>query len=207
MFYKIMFKRLLLSAAFLSLSSVAVAGNGVGNAVSPTELLIKFDISGSPSMANPGAFTIGGPGYASITTSSGAVLDNKNPGLQIATLEGAEIQLLGAPTDPVVNFTCLSNSCRISLKDGSVLTSDPDNLPLQGRLANIYGTMDNNEGHIPVRILGCGGLNGIAGPMQGWVGSICFNGTFNVEGLQLGQLTGGSNCTITMHDPKPFPMP
>jgi len=207
MTYKTIINKLLFSAVFWGISSAAIADNGVGNASSPTELLIKFDISGSPSMANAGAFTIGGPGYATITTSSGAILDNKNPGLQTATLEGAEIQLLGAPTDPVVNFTCLSDSCRITLQDGSVLTSDPTNLPLQGRLANVYGTMDNDEGHIPVRILGCGGLNGIAGPMQGWVGSICFNGTFNIEKFQLGELTGGSNCTITMHDPKPFPMP
>ena len=205
MFYKKIIEKTLVSAVLLSLSNVVIAGNGVGNASAPTELLIKFDISGVPSMANPGAFTVGGPGYATITTSSGAILDNSNPGLQVATLEGAEIQLLGAPTDPVVDFTCLSNSCQITLKDGSVLTSDSNNLPLQGRLANVYGTMDNQQGHIPVRILGCGGLNGVAGPMQGWVGSICFNGTFNIEGLQFGELTGGSNCTITMHDPKPFP--
>jgi len=57
-----------------------------------------------------------------ITTSSGAILDNKIPGLHIATLEGAQIQILGQMSDPVVNFTCLSSSCQITLSDGSVLT-------------------------------------------------------------------------------------
>lgn len=170
----------------------------------PTELLIKFDITGTPSTMNPGAFIIGGPGYATITTSSGEILDNKIPGLKRATLSGAEIQFQGMLTDPVVNFTCLQDSCRIKFNDGSVLTSDSVNLPLDGRLAGVYGPVKNSDFNstTPLRILGCGGLKGIAGPMKGMVGSICFNGVFNVPDFQTNfTLTGGSNCTIVMHKP------
>lgn len=172
----------------------------------PIELLIKFDISGNPSNINPGAFTIGGPGYSTITTSTGAILDNKIPGLKRATLSGAEIQFQGMLTDPVVNFTCLQNSCRIEFNDGSVLTSDSDNLPLNGRLAGVYGPVANSNFNppttVPIRILGCGGLKGIEGPMKGMVGSICFNGVFNVPDFQTNfTLTGSSNCTIVMHTP------
>lgn len=172
----------------------------------PIELLIKFDISGNPSNTNPGAFTIGGPGYSTITTSTGAILDNKIPGLKRAVLSGAEIQFQGMLTDPVVNFTCLQNSCRIEFNDGSVLTSDSDNLPLNGRLAGVYGPVANSNFSpptiVPIRILGCGGLKGIEGPMKGMVGSICFNGVFNVPDFQTNfTLTGSSNCTIVMHTP------
>jgi len=174
----------------------------------PFEMLIKFDITGQPT--GPGAFTVGGPGYATITTNSGTVLDNKIPGLEIATLSNAQIQMTDPLNDPdgVVEFTCNPGSCNITLSDGSVLVAD-DNLPLQGRMPMMYGTMKNEDGNMPVRILGCGGLNGISGPMQGMVGSICFNGVFNVQDFFNGstnpQLTGGSNCTITMHRPLPFP--
>lgn len=197
------FKKYLLIFTLSAFTSMAFA-NGAGNSEEPVELLIKFDITGTPSQLNPGAFTIGGPGYATVTTSSGAILDNKIPGLKVAELTGAEIQFMGALSDPVVNFTCLANSCEISLNDGSVLVSD-DNLPLSGRLAGMYGPVANSNltsSSTPLRILGCGGLRGIAGPMNGMVGAICFNGTFNVPDFQTNfSLTGGSNCTIAMHTP------
>ena len=56
----------------------------------------------------------------------------------------------------------------------------------------------------PLRILGCGGLKEISnvGDYAGMVGSICFNGVFNVPDFQTNfSLTGGSNCTITLHTP------
>ena len=171
----------------------------------PISLIIKFDITGEPSQVNPGAFVIGGPGYAPITTASGVVLAKKIPGRQVAELTGAEIQFMGQLSDPVVDFTCLPGSCMITFDDGSVLVSDADNLPLNGRLANVYGPIDNanfTADTTPIRILGCGGLKGIDGPMAGMVGSICFNGVFNVPDFQTNfALTGGSNCTITMHTP------
>jgi len=183
--------------------ALALAANGVGNLQQPNEYLLKFDIVGQPTQT--GSFIINGPGYAAITTSTGTVLDNKNPGLVRARLSGAEIAFEGRLTDPVVNFTCLSNSCRIEFDDGSVLTSDSVNLPLQGRVAGVYGPINNGNltpSSTPIRILGCGGLKGIAGPMNGMVGSICFNGTFNVPDFQTNfALTGGSNCTIVMHTP------
>lgn len=205
------------AAILISFSSLAIADrddeddddhyrNGQSD---PFEMLIKFDIVGQPT--GPGSFVVGGPGYATITTNSGVILDNKIPGLKVATLSNAEIQMTDPLNDPdgVVNFTCNPGSCNITLDDGSVLVAD-GNLPLQGRMPMMYGTMKNNQGDMPVRILGCGGLTGIAGPMQGMVGSICFNGVFNVQDFFNGstnpQLTGGSNCTITMHKPLPFPM-
>ena len=182
---------------------LAFAGNGVGNLQQPNEYLLKFDIVGQPTPT--GSFIINGPGYAAITTSTGAVLDNKNPGLVRAKLSGAEIAFQGRLTDPVVNFSCVADSCRIEFDDGSVLTSDSVNLPLQGRVAGVYGPINNENltpSSKPMRILGCGGLKGIAGPMNGMVGSICFNGTFNVPDFQTNfALTGGSNCTIVMHTP------
>lgn len=193
-----------LAATILGLSASALA-KGSRQGQEPVEHLIKFDISGVPSQVNPGAFTIGGPGYAAITTSSGAVLDLKVPGRKVAELSGAEIQFMGQLTDPVVNFTCLQSSCTITFGDGSVLVSDSDNLPLDGRLAGVYGPVQNsdfNASTTPIRILGCGGLKGVAGPMNGMVGAICFNGVFNVPDFQTNfSLTGGSNCTITMHTP------
>jgi len=197
--------RSILGATFLGFSVSAFA-DGVAENQEPVELLIKFDITGVPSQINPGAFTIAGPGYAAITTSTGAILDSKIPGLKRAELSGAEIQFQGNLTDPVVNFTCLQSSCRITLDDGSILVSDSGNLPLEGRLAGIYGPVVNDKfdppATTPLRILGCGGLKGIAGPMNGMVGSICFNGVFNVPDFQANySLTGGSNCTIVMHTP------
>ena len=198
----------IVGAAFFAASSLAIAEAVGGKQSEPVELLIKFDVVGYPTA--PGTFTVGGPGYAPITTNSGAVLDNKVPGLQVATLSNAQIVMTDPLNDEdgVVDFTCLAGSCNITLNDGSVLVSD-GNLPLSGRMPMFYGTMHNDAGDMPVRILGCGGLNGIAGPMQGMVGSICFNGVFNVQDFFNGStnpsLTGGSNCTITMHTPLPFP--
>lgn len=195
---------LLFVSAFLAQSANA------DNAQSePYELLLKFDVVGLP--AGPGSFTVSGPGYAAITTNSGAVLDNKIPGLKVAMLTNAQIQMTDPLNDPdgVVDFTCNPGSCNITLNDGSVLVAD-GNLPLQGRMPMMYGTMGADDYIVPVRILGCGGLSGIAGPMKGMVGSICFNGVFNVQDFFNGstnpQLTGGSNCTIVMHRPKPFPV-
>lgn len=191
----------LIAAILLVIPTLTFAANQ-----EPIELLIKFDIKGNPSTTNPGAFTIGGPGYSAITTSSGEIFDAKVPGLKQAVLSGAEIQFQGMLDEPVVNFTCLQDTCRIEFKDGSVLTSDSNNLPLNGRLAGVYGPVANNDFNppttVPIRILGCGGLKGIAGPMKGMVGSICFNGVFNVPDFQTNfTLTGGSNCTIVMHKP------
>ncbi len=197
------FKHKVVATVLSMIPVLAVAGNGVGNAQEPSEYLLKFDIVGQPT--GTGSFIINGPGYAAITTSTGAVLDNKNPGLMHAKLSGAEIAFQGYLTDPVVNFTCVADSCRIEFDDGSVLTSDSENLPLQGRVARVYGPVQNENltaSSTPLRILGCGGLKGIAGPMNGMVGSICFNGTFNVPDFQTNfSLTGGSNCTIVMHKP------
>ena len=201
----------LIATVLVSSSSLSVADDDHhfrGTQSEPYEMLIKFDIVGQPT--GPGSFTVSGPGYATITTNTGAILDNKVPELKVAMLSNAQIQM----TDPlddgdgIVDFTCNPGSCNITLDDGSVLVSD-GNLPLQGRMPMMYGTMKNKDGNVPVRILGCGGLTGIEGPMKDMVGSICFNGVFNVQdffnGSPVPQLTGGSNCTIVMHKPIAFP--
>jgi hypothetical protein len=195
--------------AIFGFSSAAYAGE------EPIEMLVKFKIEGHPSEKNTGAFTVGGPGYAAITTGSGEILDTVAPGLEIATLSGAEIAFIPDPDDPdgnpmndypVINFTCLSSTCTITFKDGSVLESVPD-VPLSGRLATVWGPIGNsdlNANTTPMRILGCGGLRETAGKgkFAGMVGSICFNGVFNVPDFQTNfTLTGGSNCTITLHTP------
>lgn len=195
----------------------------------PISYLIKFDITGnfsgmvSPEIPSP-VFTISGPGYATINTRSGQILDYKAPWLKVASLSNAQITFVQPQAnDPsyVSRFTCLTanGGCHIQLKDGSVLEADPE-VRLDGRLV---GGMDQNgmpspwgfvpndkydpvNGVMPQRILGCGGLRGVEGPLKGTVGSICFNGTFNVPvgagGIDISRpLTGGSNCTITLHHP------
>lgn len=195
--------------------------------IEPIDYLIKFDITGTFSGVTPqGApvFTIGGPGYSTINTSTGEVMDSKIPGLQRASLSNAEITFVQQqPSDPayVSRFTCLTanGGCRIELPDGSVLVADPE-IALDGRLIggmtpdgkpSPWGFIPNDkfdpqQGIFPQRILGCGGLRGIEGPLAGTVGAVCFNGTFNIpigsNGIDVNRpLTGGSNCTISMHHP------
>jgi len=195
--------------------------------VEPIDYLIKFDITGHFSGTTPynsPIFTISGPGYATINTRSGKILDKKVPGLRRASLSNAQITFIQSQAgDPayVSRFTCLTanGGCRIELPDGSVLVADPE-IGLDGRLLggtdqqgnpSPWGFVANDKfdpqmGIFPQRILGCGGLRGIAGPLTGTVGAICFNGTFNVPvgptGIDINRpLTGGSNCTISMHHP------
>ena len=234
MYFKSISKLLIVGAA-LGLASTqtvyAEGDNGAGNQVEPIEYLIKFDIVGTntgfvgeaPNLSP--VFTIGGPGFSTITTSSGEILDSQVPGLERATLSNARITFVQSQAgDPayVSRFTCLTDGggCQINFTDGSVLTADPE-IFLEGRL--IGGTdpmgspspwgfvpsdkFDPMMGIFPQRIMGCGGLRGTEGPLAGTVGSICFNGTFNVpvtpDGMiDLGRpLTGSSNCTITLHHP------
>ena len=195
--------------------------------IEPIDYLIKFDITGNFTGVTPYGspiFTIAGPGYSTINTSSGEVLDSKIPGLKRASLSNAQITFVQSQAgDPayVSRFTCLTSNggCRIELQDGSVLVADPE-IGLDGRLVggtdqagnpSPWGFVANDKfdpqmGIFPQRILGCGGLKGIAGPLNGTVGAICFNGTFNVPvgptGIDVNRpLTGGSNCTISMHHP------
>ena len=197
-----------LSVAFSTfcLVSAANAGNGVGGQEEPVELLVKFVIDGSPNQ--DGTFTIKGPGYSTITTSSGAILDNVVPGLEIAQLSGAVISF-GDFQQPFVPFTCRSGTCDIKI-GGSTFTSDAG-AALDGRLARAWGPVVNSDfnppSSTPLRIFGCGGLTETSGKgdYAGMVGSICFNGVFNLPDLSDVNtppiLTGGSNCTITLHTP------
>jgi hypothetical protein len=225
--------RKLLNVAFVVGLAGAQSVLAAENQIEPIEYLIKFDIVGEhtgfvgdPPNLSP-IFTIGGPGFSTITTSSGEILDSMVPGLERAVLSNAQITFTAPQAgDPayVSRFTCLSdngNGCRIEFTDGSVLEADPE-IFLEGRLiggidpttgmGSPWGFVPSDKfdplmGVFPQRIMGCGGLRGTAGPLNGTVGSICFNGTFNVpvtpEGtIDLGRpLTGGSNCTITLHHP------
>lgn len=201
----LMSKALVSGVFVLGCASVVQANS---NQEEPLEYLIKFDISGTPNQ--DGSFTIGGPGYSTITTSSGEILDTIVPGLKKAQLTGAVISFSGdLMNDPVIPFTCAAGTCTIEI-EGSTLTSSAG-VDLDGRVVPMWGPILNNNfnpdgSSTPLRILGCGGLKDISGEgkFANMVGSICFNGVFNLPDFQTNfTLTGGSNCTITMHTPAP----
>ena len=200
---------LLLTVAFVSNHAGA---DNLKNQIEPVELLVNFQISG-----NFGGFTeqgipyyvIGGPGYApNKIFENGEISDKLDAERQTAVLEGARITFQGAPTDPIVRFTCLPGSCKMVFKDGSVLVSDAG-VALEGRAINMWGPVVNSpnfdpvNGIIPIRILGCGGLQEVSGTgrLAGMVGSICFNGILNFNQNDQTVLTGGSKCTLTLHTP------
>jgi len=180
--------------------------------VEPVELLVDFKIAGNfTSMTELGmpVYTIGGPGYAPKKIfKNGEISDQIKAERQVAMLEGAQITFAGAPDDPIVNFTCLPGSCRMTFKDGSVLESDAG-VALQGRAINMWGPVirspnfDPVNGIIPIRILGCGGLKEVAGKghLAGMVGSICFNGILNFNQFDQTKLSGSSKCTLALHTP------
>ena len=190
-------------------SNIALAGH---SQTEPVEYLIDFKITGQlTGMTAEGLpiYTINGPGFAPLwIAGSGEITDYTPQWRKTADLSNGQITFSGAPTDPVINFTCLTGSCNLNLKDGAVLTSDAG-VPLQGRAINMWGPVvqspdfDPVAGINPIRILGCGGLKEIAGKGKaaGMVGSICFNGALNFNQNDPSQLTGSSKCTITLHSP------
>ncbi len=200
-----------LAAVVLAISAPALAGHKHSQ-TEPLEYLIDFKISGQiTGMTDDGLpiYTIGGPGFAPLwIASTGEITDYTPKWRKTAELSNGQITFSGAPTDPVIRFTCLTGSCNIHLKDGGVLTSDAG-VPLEGRAINMWGPViqspdfDPLNGIIPIRILGCGGLKEIAGKGKsaGMVGSICFNGSLNFNQADPTQLTGASKCTITLHTP------
>ena len=177
----------------------------------PITLLVNYQIQGTLNGITPTGpvYTVGGPGYRPAHIFPNGEIDNRiDPESQVATLQGAQITFNGAPTDPIVNFTCLAGSCQMTFKDGSVLTSNAG-VDLHGRAINMWGPVykspdfDPVKGIYPIRILGCGGLKEIAGKgrLANMVGSICFNGVLNFNQSDPTSLTGSSKCTITMHTP------
>jgi hypothetical protein len=191
--------------------------------VEPIELLINFKISGSPDVTT-GAYAIGGPGYApdDIGGEYGEVSDEVEKKRKVAMLSDAQITFSGGQYDPIVNFSCLPGTCKITFKDGSELMSAREDqiysggpyaglspyVKLEGRAINKWGPIvrspdfDYINGIFPTRILGCGGLIGTAGRFKGMVGSICFNGQLNFN-ANSPVLTGSSKCTIVLHTPAP----
>jgi len=201
----------------LMVMSTAHAGNK-NTQVEPIELLIDFQISGQfTGFTNVGLpiYTINGPGYApkSISRDDGEISDRLHLSRKVTDLIGGQITFAGAPTDPIVNFSCITGSCTMPFADGSVLTSGAGVL-LEGRAINQWGPVINSpdfdpmNGIIPIRILGCGGLEETAmtGKFAGMIGSICFNGVINFDQNDPSKLTGSSKCTITLHTPAPPPM-
>lgn len=180
--------------------------------VEPVEMLIDFKIDGHfGGFTDTGIpfYTMEGPGYAPKKIfGNGEISDPVKEERKVAMLEGAQITFAGAPTDPVVRFTCLPGSCKMTFKDGSQLVSNAG-VELEGRAVNMWGPVVNSpnfdpmNGIIPIRILGCGGLKEVAGlgRLAGMVGSICFNGMLNFNQNDQTVLTGSSKCTITMHTP------
>ena len=194
------------------ITTQAAQADEVKKQVEPVELLVDFKIAGNftgfTEVGLP-VYTIGGPGYApSKIFKSGEIADTIKPERQVTVLEGAQISFSGAPTDPVVRFTCLPGSCKMTFNDGSVLVSNAG-VELEGRAINFWGPVVNNPnfdpvgGIIPIRIMGCGGLKEIAGKgrLAGMVGSICFNGVMNFNQHDQSVLTGSSKCTLTLHTP------
>jgi len=192
--------------------SLQVSAHGLKKQVEPVELLIDFKIGGSlTSFTDQGIpfYTVGGPGYApKMIYKNGEISDTIKENRQVAVLEGAEIIFAGAPTDPIVNFTCLPGSCKISFNDGALLVSNAG-VQLEGRAINFWGPVANSQnfdpdnGITPIRIMGCGGLKEVAGKgrLAGMVGSICFNGILNFNQYDQTVLTGSSKCTLTLHTP------
>jgi hypothetical protein len=180
--------------------------------IEPVELLIDFKIAGKLdgyTIQGIPYYTIGGPGYAPKKIfNNGEISDSIKAERQVTTLQGAKITFSGAPSDPIIRFTCLPGTCNMAFKDGSVLTSDAG-VALEGRAINFWGPVVNSpdydpqNGIVPIRIMGCGGLKEIAGKgrLAGMVGSICFNGVLNFNLYDQTVLSGSSKCTITMHTP------
>jgi hypothetical protein len=206
---------LLLLPVTLMISQVNASGNNSArnkHQVEPVELLVDFKIGGNiDGFTDQGIpyYTIGGPGYApNKIFKNGEISDKVKDERQVTILEGAQITFAGAPTDPVVRFTCLPGSCKMTFNDGSVLVSSAG-VELEGRAINAWGPVINSpnfdpaNGIFPIRILGCGGLKEVAGKgrLAGMVGSICFNGMLNFNQNDQTVLTGSSKCTITMHTP------
>ena len=146
------FQNIILSAML----GATLAGAGAVRAESglnaePVGLLVKFKVSGQFTGMTPEGlpiYTVGGPGYAALTTPTARILDLEVPGLKVATLDGAKITFSGAPTDPIVPFTCLPGSCKITFNDGSVLVSNAG-VPLQGRAVNMWGPVVTSPDTIP----------------------------------------------------------
>ena len=182
----------------------------------PTELLIKFDATGSFSNFNAAtgetSYSISAKGVAPEVNDKGIMKEIKisDDDERIVTIKGAEITFgpftpMSPP--PIVGFNC--QGCTLTFPDGSVLTSDSDNVPLIGRALFVYGPVapDPTQAIATIRMMGCAGLRETAnkGPYAGMVGSICFNGVFNFDVSDPTKipatLTGGSSCTIVLHTP------
>jgi hypothetical protein len=181
-------------------------------AAEPITLLVNFQVASSGMTTDSNGteyYIVGGPGYApKHIYPNGEVSNETDPDREIAQLENAQITFTGAPTDPVVDFTCLPGSCQMTFTDGSVLVSNAG-VQLEGRAINMWGPVYKSpdfkplQGIFPIRILGCGGLKEVAGKgrLANMVGSVCFNGVLNYNMFDLTSLTGASKCTITMHTP------
>lgn len=208
-----MFKSSLVNFLILPLFIILpVHADDLENQVEPVELLVDFKIAGNfTGFTEVGLpiYTIGGPGYAPKKIfKNGEISDKIKDERQITVLEGAQISFSGAPTDPVVRFTCLPGSCKMTFNDGSVLVSNAG-VELEGRAINFWGPVVNSPnfdpvaGIMPIRIMGCGGLKEVAGKgrLAGMVGSICFNGILNFNQNNQMVLTGSSKCTLTLHTP------
>jgi hypothetical protein len=206
----------LLALCLLGISTAASAHHEHGYyQPEPVTLLVNFQISGSADPTTGAFYTVGGPGYAPpIIYPNGEVSSALLPARKVAKLEGAKITFSDSPEADIVHFTCLPGSCTMKFKDGSVLVSNAG-VDLHGRAINMWGPVvnspdfDPDNGIYPIRIMGCGGLQEVAGEgrLAGMVGSVCFNGVLNFNKYDPSVLTGSSKCTITMHTPMQPPSP
>lgn len=115
------YKLLGLSAAVLISSNfvlnMAIAGPHYSQ-TEPVEYLIDFKISGNltgQTAEGLPIYTINGPGFAPIwIAGTGEISDYTPKWRKTAELSNGQITFSGAPTDPVIRFTCLKGSCNLN---------------------------------------------------------------------------------------------
>jgi len=182
----------------------------------PTALLIEFfaigEFSGFNSSTGETSYMISAKGFAPEVNDDGVIKPLEAPfdRERSVSLNNAEITF--GPFDPmspppIVGFNC--KGCTVTFPDGSVLTADTANVPLDGRALFVYGPVapDPSQAIATIRMMGCAGLRETAnqGRYAGMVGSICFNGVFNFDISDPttipNTLTGSSSCTIVLHTP------
>lgn len=82
---------------------------------------------------------------------------------------------------------------------------------MEGRALFLLGPVLNsaasqqNPNVTTIRMAGCGGIQGTAGPLAGQVGTLCANGIFSFDANNPTTMTGESHCTITLHRPAEEP--
>jgi hypothetical protein len=190
---------------------VLVLSAGVASAkkfqAEPTTLIYRIVISGAFAGIDPQGkmlFHVSGPATVPKVTSRGVVLDPpKSPFGQFSSDLSIDPFDFASPP-PIVPWGC--GNCTLTLRDGSELTTYGP-IQMDGRALFLLGpVLDSAASHenpnvTTIRMAGCGGIQGTAGPRAGQVGTLCANGIFSFDASNPTTITGESHCTITLHSP------